>query len=83
MPETLSMRVTLVTMAWMISFVSSYSYTANTLPDIENEDFIRDCVRMHNKFRSEVNPRATNMLYMTWDPALAQIAKAWAKKLCV
>ncbi|KAM6154030.1 glioma pathogenesis-related protein 1 isoform 1-T1 [Erethizon dorsatum] len=79
MPETLSMWVTLVTMVWMISFVSSYSYTANTLPDIENEDFIKDCVRLHNKFRSEVDPTASNMLYMTWDPALAQIAKAWAK----
>ncbi|XP_021114175.1 glioma pathogenesis-related protein 1 [Heterocephalus glaber] len=73
------MWVTLLTMAWVISFVSSHSYTANTLPDIENEDFIKDCVRIHNKFRSEVNPTASDMLYMTWDPALAQVAKAWAK----
>uniref|UniRef100_A0A8C9DJS9 GLI pathosis related 1 n=2 Tax=Lemuridae TaxID=9445 RepID=A0A8C9DJS9_PROSS len=73
------MRVTLATAAWMVSFVSSYSFTENTLPDIENEDFIKDCVRIHNKFRSEVNPTASDMLYMTWDPALAQIAKAWAK----
>uniref|UniRef100_A0A5F8AM34 GLIPR1 like 2 n=1 Tax=Macaca mulatta TaxID=9544 RepID=A0A5F8AM34_MACMU len=49
------------------------------LCNIENEDFIKDCVRIHNKFRSEVKPTAGDMLYMTWDPALAQIAKAWAK----
>ncbi|XP_008051285.1 glioma pathogenesis-related protein 1 [Carlito syrichta] len=73
------MRGTLATTTWMISFISSYSYAAHTLPDIDNEDFIRDCVRIHNKFRSEVTPRASDMLYMTWDPALAQIAKAWAK----
>nr|XP_012606469.1 glioma pathogenesis-related protein 1 isoform X2 [Microcebus murinus] len=73
------MRVALATAAWMLSFVSSYAYTKNTLPDIENKDFIKDCVRIHNKFRSEVNPTASDMLYMTWDPALAQIAKAWAK----
>lgn len=73
------MRVTLATIAWMVSFVSSYSHTENILPDIENEDFIKDCVRIHNKFRSEVKPTAGDMLYMTWDPALAQIAKAWAR----
>ncbi|XP_053440424.1 glioma pathogenesis-related protein 1 isoform X1 [Nycticebus coucang] len=73
------MRAALATAAWVVSFVSSYSYTTKTLPDIENEDFIKDCVKMHNKFRSEVNPTASDMLYMTWDPQLAQIAKAWTK----
>ncbi|XP_010637867.1 glioma pathogenesis-related protein 1 [Fukomys damarensis] len=73
------MWVTLVSTAWVISFVSSYSYTANTLPDTKNEDFIKDCVRIHNKFRSKVIPTASDMLYMTWDAALAQVAKAWAK----
>ncbi|XP_059970256.1 glioma pathogenesis-related protein 1 isoform X2 [Mesoplodon densirostris] len=73
------MRVTLAVTAWMLSVVSSSSFPANTLPDIENEDFIKDCVRMHNKFRSEVTPKASDMLYMTWDPVLAQIAKAWAR----
>ncbi|KAL0611454.1 Glioma pathogenesis-related protein 1 [Plecturocebus cupreus] len=72
------MHVMLAIIAWMVSFVCSYSHTANSLPDIENEDFIKDCVRIHNKFRSEVKPTASDMLYMTWDPALAQIAKAWA-----
>ncbi|KAM9229881.1 glioma pathogenesis-related protein 1 [Dugong dugon] len=73
------MRATLAVTAWMVSLVSCYSYTSTTLPDIENEDFIQDCVRIHNKFRSEVNPTASDMLYMTWDTKLAQIAKAWAK----
>ncbi|XP_047405754.1 glioma pathogenesis-related protein 1-like [Sciurus carolinensis] len=73
------MQVTLATMTWTVSFVSSYSYKANTLPDIESEDFIKECIRIHNKFRSEVTPTASDMLYMTWDPALAKIAKAWAK----
>ncbi|XP_053440426.1 glioma pathogenesis-related protein 1 isoform X2 [Nycticebus coucang] len=58
------MRAALATAAWVVSFVSSYSYTTKTLPDIENEDFIKDCVKMHNKFRSEVNPTASDMLYM-------------------
>ncbi|XP_076967585.1 glioma pathogenesis-related protein 1 [Tamandua tetradactyla] len=71
------MWVTCAMGAWMISLVSSY--TSDTLPDIENEDFINDCVRNHNKYRSEVNPTASDMLYMTWDPALAQIAKTWAQ----
>ncbi|XP_020035865.1 glioma pathogenesis-related protein 1 [Castor canadensis] len=74
------MWVIFATMSWMVSFVSSYLYTANTLPDIKNEDFIKECVQVHNKKRSEVNPAARNMLHMTWDPVLAQIAKAWAKQ---
>ncbi|KAB0377901.1 hypothetical protein FD755_009479 [Muntiacus reevesi] len=78
MPDRLSMRVTFALTAWMLSVVSSSSPAANTLPDIKNEDFIKDCVRTHNKFRSAVTPAASDMLYMTWDPLLAQIAKAWA-----
>ncbi|XP_004676563.2 PREDICTED: glioma pathogenesis-related protein 1 [Condylura cristata] len=74
------MHVTLVSISLVIFLASSHAYKKNTLPDIENEDFIKDCVRMHNKFRSEVNPIASDMLYMTWDPTLAQIAKTWAKK---
>ncbi|XP_032276927.1 glioma pathogenesis-related protein 1 [Phoca vitulina] len=73
------MRVTLAMTVWIVSVVPSHAYTASSLPGIENEDFIKDCVRIHNKFRSEVNPTASAMLYMTWDPALARIAKAWAK----
>ncbi|KAM5287888.1 glioma pathogenesis-related protein 1 [Ctenodactylus gundi] len=76
-PDMLTMWITFAIVACLISCVSSYG--ASTLPDIENEDFIKDCVRIHNKLRSEVNPPASDMLYMTWDPALAKIAKAWAK----
>nr|XP_020727556.1 glioma pathogenesis-related protein 1 [Odocoileus virginianus texanus] len=78
MPDSLGVRVTFALTAWMLSVVSSSSSPANSLPDIKNEDFIKDCVRMHNKFRSAVTPAASDMLYMTWDPLLAQIAKAWA-----
>ncbi|XP_006142910.1 glioma pathogenesis-related protein 1 [Tupaia chinensis] len=77
--KDLNVQVTLAATAWMFSLVSSYSYTANTLPDIENEDFIKDCVWIHNKLRSEVYPTASDMLYMTWDPELSRISKAWAK----
>ncbi|XP_019508742.1 PREDICTED: glioma pathogenesis-related protein 1 [Hipposideros armiger] len=74
-----SMRVTLAVTAWTVSVLSSYSHPADGLPDINNETFIKDCVQIHNKFRSEVKPRASDMLYMTWDPVLAQVAKAWAR----
>ncbi|KAB1269493.1 Glioma pathogenesis-related protein 1 [Camelus dromedarius] len=58
------MRVTLAVTAWLVSLVSSSPYSASTLPDIDNEDFIKDCVQIHNKFRSGVNPAASDMLYM-------------------
>ncbi|XP_045868935.1 glioma pathogenesis-related protein 1 [Meles meles] len=73
------MQAALVMTAWLVSVVPSHQHGANSLPDIKNEDFIKDCVRIHNKFRSEVTPTASAMLYMTWDPALALIAKAWAR----
>ncbi|XP_015675161.1 glioma pathogenesis-related protein 1 isoform X2 [Protobothrops mucrosquamatus] len=52
------------------------------LPDITNRTFIKQYIDIHNKFRSEVKPSASNMLYMTFDLALARIARAWANK-CV
>ncbi|XP_005358125.1 glioma pathogenesis-related protein 1 isoform X1 [Microtus ochrogaster] len=73
------MQATLAMMVWMASSVSSSSYTSSTLPDITNEDFIQQCVQIHNQHRSKVNPTARNMLYMTWDSDLARIAKSWAK----
>lgn len=60
----LSMRVTLAVTAWLVSIVSSYSYSGSSLPDINNETFIRNCVHIHNKLRSEVKPTASGMLYM-------------------
>ncbi|NXP29563.1 GLIP1 protein, partial [Scytalopus superciliaris] len=59
---------------------SSGSYDPSTLPDIRDPEFIRECVQTHNKFRSEVDPPASNMRYMSWDPDLAKTAKGWAKK---
>ncbi|NXN95053.1 GLIP1 protein, partial [Rhinopomastus cyanomelas] len=50
------------------------------LPDVEDAEFIGDCVRAHNAFRSRVNPPASNMLRVSWDAALAKAAKAWAKR---
>ncbi|XP_072212472.1 glioma pathogenesis-related protein 1-like [Excalfactoria chinensis] len=61
-------------------FVCCRTYDQYPLPDIEDAKFIEDCVRIHNDFRSKVNPPASNMLRMSWDPALAKSAKAWAKK---
>ncbi|KAL0963077.1 hypothetical protein UPYG_G00349370 [Umbra pygmaea] len=67
-------------------FICLDSYTIssgnNPLPDITDEKFINDCVRIHNDNRSSVNPPASNMLYMTWDDALAVTARAWAR-FCV
>ncbi|XP_067416020.1 glioma pathogenesis-related protein 1-like isoform X2 [Emydura macquarii macquarii] len=52
----------------------------DTLPDIEDAQFIEECVNAHNHFRSKVNPTASNMRHMSWDSALAKSAKAWAKR---
>ncbi|NXP47840.1 GLIP1 protein, partial [Heliornis fulica] len=61
-------------------FACCHAYPQYPLPDIEDVNFIEDCVRAHNKFRSKVKPPARNMLRMSWDAALAKSAKAWAKK---
>lgn len=58
------MQATLAILVWMASSVSSSSYTASTLPDITNEDFIQQCVQIHNQHRAKVNPTARNMMYM-------------------
>lgn len=43
---------------------SSDSYQPSTLPDAGDPKFIEECVQAHNRFRSGVNPPASNMLYM-------------------
>ncbi|NXI64564.1 GLIP1 protein, partial [Anseranas semipalmata] len=50
------------------------------LPRVTDKVFIADCVRVHNEYRGKVRPAASNMLYMTWDAALARTARAWANK---
>ncbi|CAM5084856.1 unnamed protein product [Eretmochelys imbricata] len=59
--------------------VCCYSYEPSTLPDTRDKQFIEECVTAHNHFRSQVNPAASNMLHMSWDPDLAKTARAWAK----
>ncbi|KFP23332.1 Glioma pathogenesis-related protein 1, partial [Colius striatus] len=51
-----------------------------TLPSITNKKFINSCVHVHNDLRSNVQPTASNMRYMTWDAALARMASARANK---
>ncbi|XP_063357391.1 GLIPR1-like protein 1 isoform X1 [Pelmatolapia mariae] len=51
-----------------------------SLPEISDLKFIEECVKEHNLARSSVDPPAADMLYMTWDEALAITAKAWAKR---
>ncbi|XP_066489581.1 glioma pathogenesis-related protein 1-like [Tiliqua scincoides] len=56
------------------------SYGLDTLPDIRNADFIKECVRAHNHFRSSVTPPASDMRRMSWDHDLAITAHTWAQK---
>ncbi|KAL8212076.1 UNVERIFIED_CONTAM: hypothetical protein K2H54_036498 [Gekko kuhli] len=57
-----------------------FSPLPGAYPSITNETYIKWVVDAHNRHRSEVNPPASNMLYMTWDAALARTARAWANK---
>ncbi|XP_078510835.1 GLIPR1-like protein 1 isoform X2 [Lissotriton helveticus] len=50
------------------------------VPSIYDSNFQKKLIDEHNKFRSNVNPPATNMMYMSWDPALAKTAEVWASK---
>uniref|UniRef100_A0A674J4E1 Peptidase inhibitor 16 n=1 Tax=Terrapene triunguis TaxID=2587831 RepID=A0A674J4E1_9SAUR len=44
------------------------------------DDEQRLIVAMHNHYRSQVSPRAADMLKMSWDPDLEAFAKAYAAK---
>ncbi|KAG7454686.1 hypothetical protein MATL_G00262390 [Megalops atlanticus] len=63
----------------MDSIIRMQSAQEKPLPDITDQSFIDRCVKAHNVHRSSVNPSASNMLYMTWDEALAKSARAWAR----
>ncbi|XP_054911381.1 GLIPR1-like protein 1 isoform X2 [Poeciliopsis prolifica] len=63
---------------WVL-LVLDLGVSAVTLPEITDENFIAECVEEHNKARADVSPPANNMLYMSWDEALAITARAWAK----
>ncbi|XP_068950930.1 glioma pathogenesis-related protein 1-like [Petaurus breviceps papuanus] len=66
-------------MIFSVFSICSWAYEDN-LPSIENKAFIKNCVDFHNEFRSQVTPKASNMLRMSWDTDLAKIAKTWAKR---
>ncbi|XP_061495699.1 GLIPR1-like protein 1 [Rhineura floridana] len=51
-----------------------------TYPKITNRTFINQYLDAHNNYRCGVQPTASNMLYMTFDLALARIARAWGQK---
>ncbi|KAM4676037.1 glioma pathogenesis-related protein 1-like [Discoglossus pictus] len=44
------------------------------IPEDFEDAFIKEAVDAHNAVRSKVKPTAKNMLYMSWDPALAAVA---------
>ncbi|XP_027742589.1 glioma pathogenesis-related protein 1-like [Empidonax traillii] len=73
-------RFSACVLAFLLFSHFSDSYEPSTLPDIEDPKFIEECVQTHNSYRSGVNPPASNMLYMSWDPDLAKTARGWAKK---
>uniref|UniRef100_A0A8C8SG81 SCP domain-containing protein n=1 Tax=Pelusios castaneus TaxID=367368 RepID=A0A8C8SG81_9SAUR len=76
----MKVRLFLVVLLLLALFHSCYFYKSDTLPNIEDTQFIEECVKVHNNLRSNVIPTARNMRHMSWDPALAKSAKAWAKR---
>ncbi|XP_036616622.1 GLIPR1-like protein 2 [Trichosurus vulpecula] len=50
--------------------------------EIDDVEFIHECVEMHNLLRTRLTPPAANVQFITWDEGLAKTARAWAKK-CV
>ncbi|NWV59772.1 GLIP1 protein, partial [Malurus elegans] len=80
LPFSMTSRFAVCVLALLLCCHCSDSYEPSTLPDPRDPQFIEECVETHNRFRSGVDPPASNMLYMTWDPDLAKTAKAWAKK---
>ncbi|NWR50468.1 GLIP1 protein, partial [Regulus satrapa] len=82
LPFSMTSRFSTCVLALLLFCCSSDSYEPPKLPDPRDPEFINECVQTHNTLRSGVDPPASNMLYMSWDPDLAKSAKAWAKK-CV
>ncbi|XP_068442974.1 glioma pathogenesis-related protein 1 isoform X1 [Clinocottus analis] len=66
------------TLLWAWTLLDS-GHCSASLPDISDGAFMKECVQAHNGARSSVSPPASNMLYMTWDEALAVTARAWAR----
>ncbi|KAG8513963.1 GLIPR1-like protein 2 [Galemys pyrenaicus] len=59
-----------------LCLVASDSYS--NVPSITNKNFIQECVNAHNELRGKVSPPAADMKHMSWEGALAKVAKAWA-----
>uniref|UniRef100_A0A6J0UHA9 GLIPR1-like protein 1 isoform X1 n=1 Tax=Pogona vitticeps TaxID=103695 RepID=A0A6J0UHA9_9SAUR len=69
-----------VALGLVVLLGKAHCHNFGPYPDITNKTFIKLYVDAHNKYRSEVKPSAANMRYMTFDIALARIAKAYGKK---
>ncbi|XP_007893525.2 GLIPR1-like protein 1 isoform X2 [Callorhinchus milii] len=46
---------------------------------IYNMKFINEILDTHNRYRSDVQPRASDMLFLSWDDGLAKTARAWSR----
>ncbi|XP_053262641.1 GLIPR1-like protein 1 [Podarcis raffonei] len=66
-----------------LALVALEAASGRSFPSIRNRTFINQYLDTHNNYRRGVNPPASNMLYMTFDLALARIARAWAQKCIV
>ncbi|XP_032912738.1 glioma pathogenesis-related protein 1-like [Catharus ustulatus] len=73
-------RFSTYVLALLLFCYSSDSYDPPKLPDPRDPKFIQDCVQGHNELRAKVDPGASDMLHMSWDPDLAKTAKGWARK---
>ncbi|XP_069498603.1 glioma pathogenesis-related protein 1-like isoform X2 [Ambystoma mexicanum] len=54
-------------------------HSASQPPNTDSA-FIKQVLDEHNKARAEVQPPAANMLYMSWDSALSNLAKTWSEE---
>ncbi|XP_044533562.1 GLIPR1-like protein 2 [Gracilinanus agilis] len=64
----------------LLLFSLQRSKSQNPMPVYKDHDFIFECVDVHNLLRTQLNPPAANLQYITWDEGLAKTAKAWAKR---
>lgn len=53
--------------------------SVSSIPHFPNENETKIILNLHNRARSLVKPRATNMKKMTWDFGLARVAQRWAE----
>ncbi|XP_048196574.1 GLIPR1-like protein 1 [Perognathus longimembris pacificus] len=63
---------------WTLSFFLLVASKSNIELSTTDSDFIDQCIKAHNDFRSRVKPPAADMQYLTWDADLARLAKEWS-----